>query len=280
MSTTASRQSWQNHLQGFLARPLIEIGLIALILINAIILGLQTYPDIVARSGGMLARFDSVILFVFVIEITLRIMANGWRFFRDPWGIFDFLVVGIALFPASGPFAVLRALRILRVLRLLTLVPSMRAVVGGLLGALPGLGSVIAVMALIFYVSAVMATKLFGDQFPHWFGTLGESGYTLFQVMTLESWSMGIARPVIEVFPHAWIFFVTFILIATFTMLNLFIGVVVNAMQAEHDEKKAEAQRIAASHLDDQHALTRVEVGRLRADVQALRALLEKPARQ
>ena len=149
-------------------------------------------------------------------------------------------MVAIALIPASGPFAVLRALRVLRVLRLLTMVPSIRRVVGALLAAIPGLGSIGLMLLIIYYVFAVIATNLFAASHPEWFGTLGHSFYSLFQIMTLESWSMGIARPVMETFPYAWAFFVPFILLATFTMLNLFIAIIVNAMQnysaAEHKE--------------------------------------------
>jgi len=250
--------------------PLVERLLLVLILINAVILGAETYPAIMVRFGHVLVALDAMILGVFVIEIVLRIGVNGWRYFKDPWGVFDFLVVAIALVPATGPFAVLRALRILRVLRLLTMIPSMRRVVGGLLGALPGLSSVIAVMGIIFYVCAVIATKLFGETFPQWFGTLGSSAYTLFQVMTLESWSMGIARPVIAEFPFAWIFFVIFILIATFTMLNLFIGVVVNAIQVEHDREQAEENEAIERRYVAQHEETRHQIQVLREELQAL----------
>ena len=169
---------------------------------------------------------------MFVLEIGLRLIAWRTAFFRDPWSVFDFAVIAIALIPASGPLAVLRSLRVLRVLRVLTIVPSMRRVVGGLLAALPGLGSIAMVLLLVYYVFGVVATQLFGDRFPDWFGTLGLSLYTLFQVMTLESWSMGIVRPLMEVYPLAWTFFIPFILVATFTMLNLFIGVIVSAMQS------------------------------------------------
>jgi voltage-gated sodium channel len=234
----------------------------------------------------VLTALDQAILAVFVVEIALRLVGRGWRFFRDPWSVFDFVVVGIALLPASGPFAVLRALRVLRVLRMLTMVPSMRRVVGGLLGALPGLGSVFGVIALIFYVASVMATKLFGERFPEWFGSLGQSAYTLFQVMTLESWSMGIARPVLEVYPYAWAFFIPFILIATFTMLNLFIAVIVNAIQHEHSAEAAEAAEAADAvaadsrrTTDDAMASLREEVGALRTEIGALRALLERAPR-
>jgi len=259
--------SWRTRLAAWLAQPRVEQALIGLILLNACILGLETYPRIMAAWGTPLRLLDGLILAVFVVEIGLRIAAHGWRFFRDPWSLFDFAVVGIALVPASGAFSVLRTLRVLRVLRILTLLPSMRRVVGGLISAIPGLSSVIMLMALIFYVAAVIATGLYGDDFPEWFGTLGESGYTLFQVMTLESWSMGIARPVLEAHPLAWTFFVVFILITSFTMLNLFIAVIIDATQSEAN---ADTNR----HVDDQHEMTRQELRELTAEVAALRSTL------
>ena len=260
--------SWRTRLGDWIAQPKVERVLILLILINALILGLETFPAIMERYGTILKTLDAVILAVFVVEIFLRIVAHGFRFFKDPWSLFDFAVVAIALVPASGPLAVLRTLRVLRVLRILTLMPSMRKVVHGLISALPGLSSVIMLMGLIFYVSAVVATGLFGEKFPQWFGNLGETGYTLFQVMTLESWSMGIARPVLEAYPFAWVFFVVFILVTTFTMLNLFIAVIVNATQAEHDIENALL-------VERQHEKTRLEIQTLAGEITVLKKLLE-----
>jgi voltage-gated sodium channel len=183
-------------------------------------------------------------------------------------------VVAIALVPATGQFSVLRALRVLRVLRILTIVPSMRRVVGGLLAAIPGLASIAMVLGLVFYVFAVIATQLFGADYPAWFGTLGRSLYTLFQVMTLESWSMGIVRPVMELYPYAWTFFVPFILVATFTMLNLFIGIIVSAMQSFADGETAQtvaAVDQAREHIEgDLHAEMRL----LRGELAELKQLL------
>jgi voltage-gated sodium channel len=252
--------------------------ILALILVNAVILGMETSPALMAAWGPALIALDKAILAVFVVEIAARLFVHRGAFFRDPWSVFDFAVVAIALVPASGPFAVLRALRVLRVLRVLTIVPSMRRVVGGLLAAIPGLGSIAAVLGLIFYVFGVIATKLFGDSFPDWFGHLGRSLYTLFQVMTLESWSMGISRPVMETYPYAWAFFVPFILIATFTMLNLFIGIIVSAMQSFTEDEKATtiaAVDEAREHIEaDLHA----EVRALRGEIAELRALLQDQA--
>lgn len=216
--------------------------IIGLIIINAAILGLETSTAIMAAAGHYLIAIDTIILAIFVLELVIRLFVYRWRFWQDPWSIFDFIVVTIALIPASGPFAVLRALRVLRVLRLLTMVPSMRRVVGALLAAIPGLGSIALVLLIIYYVFAVVATNLFAAAYPEWFGTLGRSLYTLFQIMTLESWSMGISRPVMESFPYAWAFFIPFILVATFTMLNLFIAIIVNAMQSYSESERQATQ--------------------------------------
>ena len=249
-----------------------EMVIVGVIVINAATLGLETSKTAMAYFGSVLTTIDSLILGIFVVEILVRIYANGLRFFRDPWSLFDFTIVSIALFPASGPFAVLRALRILRVLRLISVVPSLRRVIGGLVAALPGMGSIVVLMVLVFYVFGVMATKLYGEAFPEWFGTLARSVYTLFQVMTLESWSMGIVRPVMEVYPNAWLFFVPFILSTAFTVLNLFIGIIVSAMQEEHEHTADEDRK--AIHTEAEHILT--EVRALRSEVAELRSSLNK----
>ena len=260
---------WRARLACWIDQPRLQHVLLLLILANAAILGLESYPSIESRWGRWLGIADQALLCIFTAEIAARIVGHGRNFFRDPWSVFDFAVIVIALIPASGPFAVLRALRVLRVMRIISLVPSMRRVAAGLLAAIPGLGSVVGMIAVILYVFAVMATKLFGAQFPEWFGTLGESAYTLFQIMTLESWSMGIVRPVMEVYPHAWVFFVLYILVSTFTMLNLFIAVVVNAMQnGDHDENKS---ALPAGEREDG---LKAEIAALRAEVRELGSVI------
>jgi voltage-gated sodium channel len=264
-------------LKVWLASPWVQNVVLALIVVNAVTLGLETSDRVMAAFGPWLLLLDKSLLAVFVAEISLRLWAHRGAFFRDPWSVFDFLVVAIALMPASGPFAVLRALRVLRVLRILTIVPSMRRVVGGLLAAVPGLSSIAAVLGLIFYVFGVIATKLFGDAFPDWFGTLGRSLYTLFQVMTQESWSMGIVRPLMEVYPYAWTFFVPFILMATFTMLNLFIGVIVSAMQSFTESEHADTVAAVEQARDHIETDLHVEVRALRGEIAELRQLLARP---
>lgn len=246
-----------------------------LIVVNAIILGLETSATVMAAAGPIIHLVDRAILTVFVVELVLRIGYRRLGFFGDGWSLFDLLVVGIALVPAAPGLAVLRALRVLRVLRLITVMPKLKLVVRALLSSLPGLGSIALLQGLIFYVAAVVATKLFAADFPDWFGTIGLSLYTLFQVMTLESWSMGIVRPVMDMYQYAWAFFVPFILIATFTMLNLFIAVIVSAMQAiQHEETEAVTEEIrTATHHETETIVT--ELRGLRAEVAALRAAMQ-----
>ena len=223
--------------------------IIALIVINAITLGLETDAGMMSKYGSTLLLIDHIILIIFTIELALKFYAYRWNFFRSGWNNFDFLIVTIAWIPASGPFAILRALRILRVLRLLSVVPQMRKVVSAIGHSIPGMASVISVLGLLFYVASVMATKLFGEHpdpnIQEWFGSVGDSAYTLFQVMTLESWSMGVVRPVMEYYPWAWIFFVPFIIITSFAVLNLFIGIIVDSMPTLNNESSIQRQEIS-----------------------------------
>jgi len=268
--------SLRSRVRAFVELPRFGQFILALILINAVILGMETSASLMAQYGPTLLLLDKILLSVFVVEILLRIFAYRTAFFRDPWSLFDLAVVAIALLPASGPLAVLRSLRVLRVLRVLSMVPSMRRVVSALLGSLPGLSSIALVLVLIYYVFAVMATKIFGAAFPEWFGSIGASFYTLFQVMTLESWSMGISRPVMEQFPYAWLFFVPFILVATFTMLNLFIAIIVNTMQTfSEEEHAAQREEEKQAELKEQQLL-HSELKAIREELQQLRETMQK----
>ncbi len=255
-----------DSLRTFIESRRFEAFITALIAINAITLGLETSEIAMARFGGALHVIDTAILAVFVVELLARIAVYRTRFFADPWRIFDLAVVAFALVPATGNLSVLRALRILRVLRLISIVPSLRRVVTGFIAALPGMGSIILLMGLVFYVFGVMATKLYGETFPDQFGELPESIYTLFQVMTLEGWSDGVVRPIMEVHPYAWTFFIPFIVATAFTVLNLFTGVIVSAMEAEH---QAEASNEREKLQVEQDALM-AEIRALRAEVRAL----------
>ena len=261
--TRSAEPGVTERVRAFIEARATRNAIIVVIIVNAIVIGLETSQTVVSVVGTLLVALDRAALSIFVSEIAIKLFVYRWRFFRDPWNVFDFLIVGISLAPSSQGLSILRALRILRVLRLISLVPSMRVVVQALLQAIPAMGSVLALLCLIFYVASVMATKLFGADFDAWFGTVGRSAYSLFQIMTLESWSMGIVRPVMEVHPYAWAFFVPFILIVTFAVLNLFIAIIVNSM---HDAAASEAEEKAQAHDAALRTLAE-EVGQLRREI-------------
>ncbi len=284
-----SMSSWRLRLRTLVDSPGWERAILTIIVLNAITLGLETSDSMMAQVGPLLLTLDKIFLTIFVFEIALRLTAHGARFWRDPWSIFDFLVVAVALVPATESLSGLRALRILRVLRLISAVPSMRRVVSGLFRAIPGMSTVVMLLALIFYVFSVMATMLYGDTFPQYFGTIGSSAYSLFQIMTLESWSESIVRPVLEVHPFAWLFFIPFILMTSFAVLNLFIGIIVDSMQEQARERLEALQE--QSHADAEQTLSAVdkehdwqarefakvleELKTMRAEVAALRVQLD-----
>lgn len=240
---------------------------LAVILVNAVTLGLETSDAAMQSIGAFLKFLDKTALVIFVIELLLKLIVYRLSFFKNAWNVFDFIIVAITLAPAGEGVSVLRALRIMRALRLISVVPSMRLVVQALARAIPGMSSVVALLILVFYVASVMATKLFGSSFPDWFGDIGLSVYSLFQIMTLESWSMGIVRPVMEVYPYAWMFFVTFILLTTFAVLNLFIAIVVDAMNKEHQAMEEETR----GELGSEHEEIMREIKALREEVSLLR---------
>jgi len=238
----------------------------SVIALNAIILGLETSPTVMNAAGTVLHALDQIAVAIFVIELVMKIAVYRLAFFKRAWNIFDFTIVAITLLPAGQGLSVLRALRILRAFRLISTVPSMRKVVEALMRAIPGMVSVLTLLSLVFYVSAVMATKLFGEGFPDWFGNIGASLYSLFQIMTLESWSMGIVRPVMESYPLAWLFFVPFILVTTFAVLNLFIAIVVDAMSSHVDVEETQTRDVI--ELDHQEIMT--ELRALRSEMSKL----------
>ncbi|MDE2738461.1 MAG: ion transporter [Paracoccaceae bacterium] len=259
----------RRRLGQFIESPRISRIITILIVINAITLGLETSSNVMERVGSILLIMDKALLAIFVTELCIKLLAFGWRFFTTGWNIFDFVIISIALVPSSGNLSVLRSLRILRGLRLITYVPSMRRVVAALMASIPGISSVIALLALVYYIFGVMVTKLFGEVFPAWFGTIGKSMYSLFQIMTLESWSMGIVRPVMEIFPHAWIVFVAFILITSFAVINLFIAVIVNAMTEQGKLDSVERKK-------DQESVRENEYQALMHKIEALKEQLDE----
>ena len=254
---------WRQRLGDWVEGVAITRFIITLIIINAVILGLETSPLVMGGIGPFLLWSNSIILGVFVVEILLKLVAFGPRFFRSGWNIFDFLIVSISLIPATGPLEILRALRILRVLRLLSQVPRLRVIIESLLRALPGIGWTALLLVMVFYVFAVMGTKLFAEDFPEYWGNLGLSLFSLFQIMTLESWSSGVARPMMETYPWIWLYFVPFILVSSFMVLNLFIAIIVTATQSIHaDEEELQRQELLTELRTINQRLEQIEARR------------------
>ena len=266
--------TWIKKLGIFVEGRTAQNWITALIVLNAATLGLETEEAFIQNYGEILSTIDSLILTVFTIEILIKILYRRLSFFKNGWNIFDFIIIGIALIPSSGPLSVLRTLRIFRAMRLLSVVPSMRKVTQALFVAIPGILSVGTIIILIFYVSAVLSTNFFGNEFEPWFGNIGSSMFTLFQIMTLESWSMGIVRPVMDSFSWAWAFFVPFILVTSFAVLNLFIGIIVDAMQTQNSQIKVNDQNELNGDFIEAKEI-RAEISKLSQEISELTKLLK-----
>ena len=251
-------------------------GVTILIVVNAVIIGMQTSDRINAQFGDLLHWIDSIILCIFVAELGLRLIADRLEAFKSGWFWFDVTVVAVALLPLPGNLSVIRTLRVLRVLRLLSVSQKMRRVVAGLLNAIPGMATVIGVLAVVFYVFAVFATETFGEGSSEdaqiYFGTLGDSLFTLFQIMTLEDWS-SIARSFMAEYAWAWLFFLLFVVVTAFAVLNLFIGIIVDAMQDDREEALQDLRDKEEAADQERFDMLLHEIKQLRSEVAELRSL-------
>ncbi|HLA36613.1 MAG TPA: ion transporter [Rhodocyclaceae bacterium] len=257
-----------------------QYTIIGVILLNAVILGLLTVDGLNPTTVSLLTTLDEICLGVFCVELGLKLIGQRLRFFRDGWNVFDFVVVAVALAPATGPLSVLRALRVFRLMRLVDSVPSMRRVMNGMFAAIPGTASVAGVLAVMFYVAGIMATNFFGKVDPDNFGHLGVSFFTLFQFLTMEGWP-DVARPIIEKMPYAWMFFIPFILVTTLTTLNLLFGIIVDAMENAKEEEAREdlaEQGIEAPEESNELRLAVIEqeVRKIREKIASIAAQVEK----
>ncbi|MFN3869685.1 MAG: ion transporter [Hyphomicrobiaceae bacterium] len=265
--TTSAISTFRLTLARFFASRTFEFGIVALILVNALLMAAETVPSIASPLGSFIQFFNDFILLVFVVELLLKIAVFGRAFWANPWNWFDLVVVLISVAPATEAFSALRALRALRLLRLVTVMPSLRRVVEGFIKAIPSLGSIMGLLAMLLFVFTIMGTKLFGEAHPEYFGALGSSAFTLFSVMTLEGWP-DLAREVMKTHPMAWTFFISFIVLSSWAVLNLVIGVIVDSMQAHAREQEEELEtailRNQLKLLDEVSAL-RGELAQLRA---------------
>ncbi len=231
--------------------------IISLIIVNAIVLGIETYPVIAIPFESLLLSINQLILLIFVLEAVLKITASApvfSRYFGDGWNLFDFSVVVFSLIPQTGEYALIaRTIRLLRILRLITAVPELRLIVSTLIKSLPGLGNVILLISIVFYIYAIAGFHLFHEHDPFHWGSLGVSLITLFRVLTLEDWT-DVMYSAMELYPLAWIFFVSFVVIAAFIVINLFIAVVINNLhKAQHEMELVQDENLDAEIL---HTLT------------------------
>ena len=220
----------RDRLRLFFESSFFQRLIIGIIMLNSILIGAETSERVMSSVGNYIDFFDLLILVLFTMEIVLKIFVYRTDFFRSSWNLFDFFIVAISIIPAAGSFSVFRALRIIRTLRLLKSIPKLRLIIESLLKSIPSIGWISVLLAIVYYTFAVIGVNIFGEAYPEYFGGLGASFFTLFQIMTLESWSSAIARPIMDGVPFAAIYFISFILIATYTTLNIFIAIVVNTM--------------------------------------------------
>ena len=254
LDLNTSHSPLERAIEGKLFRNFIT----GLIIVNAIILGVLTYER--QMSDGFVASlswFDRAVTIVFAVEIFMKLVVYRLNFFKSGWNWFDFIVVGVSLIPGGAAFSVLRAMRVLRILRLLHIVPMMRRITEALLNALPGMGAILAVLALLTYVGAVMATNLFGNtdnpEVLQLFGDLPSSAYSLFQVMTMDGWRFEVVQKVVDDGnPYAPLFFLIFIFIASFAVLNLFIALIVDALAAEQRAVTEEHLEVIEEEMDEE----------------------------
>jgi voltage-gated sodium channel len=253
-----AKKIWENQAS--------EYVVVAVILLNAVVLGLSTYFSPNTGVGKLLLTIDQACLAFFVVELCSKIYVYRSKFVKDPWHIFDFIVVGIGLVPAYGPYIIFRAFRIFRVLRILTVFPSLRTVVHSIITSIPGMVGVLFLTLIIYYVYAVLGVELFRSEYPQFFGDLSRAFLTLFQLMTLENWP-DVAYTVMKSHPFSWLFFVSFIIITALAVLNLIVGLLVNAIQEERDEEKQEFHK---QILKSTEAILLAEITDLRKEIKKL----------
>ncbi len=269
----------KDKLKSFIENKYTSNFILLIIIFNSILLGLMTYPAVMAKCGQLLTVSCAVCVIIFTIEILIKLYVYGKNFFKDGWNNFDFILVAISWIPTGGAFSSFRAFRVLRALRalrLITRLQKLRIIVQAIIESIPNVGWASLLLLLIFYIFSIMGTTMFSEAFPDFFGTIGKSMYSLFQIMTLESWSMGIARPVIAVFPFAWLYFVSFILTSSFIVMNVIVGVVVNAIGelSEQNRKEQELKNIQNS------TNLEVELNKLKEQISIVESLLKTGFRE
>jgi voltage-gated sodium channel len=247
-------EGWRKKAADFVEHRYFVRFIVALIILNAITIGLETDQALMARYGDYFHLFDYLVIKIFLIEVSLKLYAYRKDFFRVGWNVFDLLIVIVTMLPHGGQLSILRSLRIFRLFRLFSLVPQMRNVIGALFHAIPGMASIIGILVVIMYIAAVISVQIFGQhpdpELQAHFGDLSNAMYTMFQLLTLEDWP-DIANPTLEHYPWAWAFFIPYIIITTFAVLNLFIGIIVDALNIVKEHDMHERKRSVEEELDE-----------------------------
>lgn len=264
-------------LRKIIRSKLFNYFIFSLILLSAVIIGLETYPGFAEKYHDVLSLIDKLIIALFTLEIALKIISNGkrpWIYFSDPWNVFDFVIVVICLIPLNDThyFAVFRILRILRILRMITVFPKLKLIIGALLKSIPSMGYVIMLIGILFYVYAIVGVFVFGATDPIHFGDLHHAFVTLFKVLTLEGWTdiMNVHifgdvgkenMQIISLWP--FFYFASFILIGAMIIMNLFIGVIMNSMEESQKELTQELNEIKYNDKDTdelyKHIISRLD---------------------
>ncbi|MBM3492763.1 MAG: ion transporter [Armatimonadetes bacterium] len=248
-------------------------AVLVVIVANAVLIGIETDRALTARNAALFGVLNAVVQAIFVLEIAIRLAAHAprlWPFFRDGWNVFDFAIVAVSLMPMAGPFvSVARLARLLRALRVVSAIPELRLIVGTMLRSIPSLGNVVVLLGLIIYVYAVLGVHLFGLSDPQRWGALPVAALTLFQILTLEGW-VELQSHAMRTAPNAWIYFVSFVVLASFVVVNLFIAIVINNLEAAKAEERAETRADAEAIFE--------RLGEVRAMLAEIEAGLKRQA--
>ncbi len=264
----------KDKLKFFIEHKYTNNFILAVIVYNAIALGLLTYPSICNYIGTFLLHSCFACVIIFTIEMIIKLYVYGGKFFKDGWNNFDFILVAMSWVPTGGVFSSFRAFRVLRALRALRLVTRMqklRLIVQAIIDSIPNVFWACLLLLLIFYIFAIMGTTLYAESYPEYFGTIGKTMATLFQMVTLDDWAAGIARPICAKNPFGWIYFITFILISSFIVMNVIVGVIVNAIGEIGEKSKLMRER---KNIKDRSTLER-ELSKLRRQISKVELILQ-----
>ena len=273
-------------LKDFVEGKFFQTFILIIIIVNSAVLGLQTSANVNASIGDVLSVIDTICLVIFIIEMILKmIVYKFFGYFKSPWNVFDFCIIMMSVLSGLSVLSSLRVLRVFRVFRSLkglrgfrmaSSLKPLQLIISAIGKSLPGISWAMLLMVIVYYIFSIIGVTIFGEAFVDWFGDIPKAMYTLFQVMTLESWSMGISRPVMEVFPYAWAYFVPFVLVSSFIMMNVIVGIVVNAIsEVAEGRAKAEKEKNAAKEKSNDTELIKEEIAALQEHLDKLQKMIE-----